>query len=716
MKYSIIQKIMIEKILDENSGVKLGEFYDIFAYDLIEDDVELRLGNNYNKIEHKIDVVDITKVASFLINRNKLSTEEIHSFVLYLNDVFKPSLMSNSEFLYAYENISGKLKTEIGALDVEIKKYKNQEKMAKELVSISNRKEIAIDSKIKISSNKRFIKIAISELEKIRFTLPFNRHKNKKELLLKKHIKYYGNDIELRKPEIEDEYIVNMHHAFTRLGLLIDSRKITDEEITTYVVNLISSIDIKDGRIRKDIVNIIGKLKERLKQTSKEYKSVSDEIKNLESLIDEYENLDVIDEDTLEEYKNHKKELKSIYSLLSSLKEDIHLSNREFKEAIRSERNLVRRNNKNESEQSISTFKEKKYYLDEDLGDKDFFDGLGFYSEKQSNLILTRAQHTFKDYRSSQTPRRMYYLVDEKGSSVSHNYAVSLEEKENQTVVRLHVLNVAPYLSKDVSGFLLDDYYKKLNYSFEPDKYLSNGIAGYLKFKNDQVLPTIAYTFTFDRNYQLKDFNIEQCDGILKTITPEENTILNVIYDMNNTEGNYKRSSKFWETLLQEEFIKYAVNKNLPIIYYGRYLDESYGKYKAGVKIGYQKMDDRLAKLSDLLEDFDRNLFNNVCFKWFKNYRMKHFSMEYDPESYYYLEDIGIINPATFMGYNLQQVINECVFNHNYENSSSYQKIVKDQQEYIKHFNDVIGYIELEDFIELVSEAGQLDNKGKKKF
>ena len=298
MKYSIIQKMMIEKILDENSNVKLEDFYDIFAYDLIEDDVELRLGNNYNKIEHKIDVVDITKVASFLINRNKLSTEEIHSFVLYLNDVFKPSLMSNSEFLYAYENISGKLKTEIGALDVEIKKYKNQEKMAKELVSISNRKEIAIDSKIKISSNKRFIKIAISELEKIRFTLPFNRHKNKKELLLKKHIKYYGNDIELRKPEIEDEYIVNMHHAFTRLGLLIDSRKITDEEITTYVVNLISSIDIKDGRIRKDVVTIISKLKERLKQASKEYKSVSTEIKNLELLIDEYENLDVIDEDT----------------------------------------------------------------------------------------------------------------------------------------------------------------------------------------------------------------------------------------------------------------------------------------------------------------------------------------------------------------------------------------------------------------------------------
>ena len=716
MKYSIIQKMMIEKILDENSNVKLEDFYDIFAYDLIEDDVELRLGNNYNKIEHKIDVVDITKVASFLINRNKLSTEEIHSFVLYLNDVFKPSLMSNSEFLYAYENISGKLKTEIGSLDVEIKKYKNQEKMAKELVSISNRKEIAIDSKIKISSNKRFIKIAISELEKIRFTLPFNRHKNKKELLLKKHIKYYGNDIELRKPEIEDEYIVNMHHAFTRLGLLIDSRKITDEEITTYVVNLISSIDIKDGRIRKDVVTIISKLKERLKQASKEYKSVSTEIKNLELLIDEYENLDVIDEDTLEEYKNHKKELKSIYSLLSSLKEDIHLSNREFKEAIRSERNSVRRNNKNESEQSISTFKEKKYYLDEDLGDKDYFVGLGLFSNKQDDMLAMHVQYLFKDYVSNQTPRRMYYLANEKGYPISHNYAVSLEENENQTKVRLHVLNASPYLSKDVSGFMLDDYYKKLNYSFEPDKCLSSIVAGNLKFKNNQVLPTIAYTFTFDRNYQLKDFNIEKCDGILKTITPEENTILNVIYDVNNTEEKYKRSSRFWETLLQEEFIKYAVNKNLPIIYYGRYLDESYGKYKAGVKIGYQKMDDRLAKLSDLLEDFDRNLFNNVCFKWFKNYRMKHFSMEYDPESYYYLEDIGIINPATFMGYNLQQVINECVFNHKYENSSSYQKIVKDQQEYIKHFNDVIGYIELEDFIELVSEAGQLDIKGKKKF
>ena len=716
MKYSIIQKMMIEKILDENSNIKLGDFYDIFAYDLIEDDLQLRLGNNYNKIEHKIDVVDITKVANFLINRNKLSTEEVHDFVLYLNDVFKPALMTNSDFLYAYDNIIGKLKTEIGALDFEIKKYKNQEKVAKELVSVKHRKEIAVDSKTKLSSNKRFIKIAISELEKIRFTLPFNRHKNKKELLLKKQIKYNGSDIELRRPEIVDDYIINMHRAFANLGMLIDSKKITDEEITAYVVNLISSIDLKDGRIRKDVVTIISKLKERLKQTSKEFKNVSEEIKNLESLIDEYSNFDVIDEDTLEEYKEHKKKLKSIFSLLNSLKEDIHLSNREFKEAIRSERNLVRKHNKFESEQNINTFKEKKYYLDEDLGDKDYFDGLGFYSDKQNDIILTRAKYTFKDYKSSKTPLRMYYPVSEKGYPVSHNYAVSLEEKDNQTIVRLHVLNVSPYLSKDVSGFMLDDYYKKLNYSFETDKYLSNGIAYCLKFNNDQVLPTIAYTFTFDSNYQLRNFDIEKCDGILKTITPEENTILNVIYDMNNTEGIYKRSSKFWETLLQDEFIKYAVNKKLPIIYYGRYLDESYGRYKAGVKIGYQKMDDRLSKLSDLLEDFNRNLFNNVCYKWFKNYRLKHFSMEYDPDSYYYIDDIGIINPATFMGYNLQQVINECVFNHHYENSFVYQRMVKNQQEYIKHFNDVIGYIELEEFIDLVSEAGQLETKGKKKF
>ena len=166
MKYSIIQKMMIEKILDENSNIKLGDFYDIFAYDLIEDDLQLRLGNNYNKIEHKIDVVDITKVASFLINRNNLTTEEIYDYVLYLNDTFKPALMSNIEFLHAYENIIGKIKTEISTLDFEIKKHKKQEKVAKEIVSISNRKEIAIDSKMKISSNKILLLLSTSFISK----------------------------------------------------------------------------------------------------------------------------------------------------------------------------------------------------------------------------------------------------------------------------------------------------------------------------------------------------------------------------------------------------------------------------------------------------------------------------------------------------------------------------------------------------------------------
>ncbi len=155
MQYSLIQETMIEKILDSNSNIKLYDFYDVYAYDLIEDALQDRLGSNYSKINHKITTVDITKVASYLINRNMLGDEDIHNFALYLNDVFKPTLMSDKEFVSAYQSICDKLKYEISNLEVQIKRCKNKEKVDKEVYSLNDRMDdINIKHCEKVSNRK----------------------------------------------------------------------------------------------------------------------------------------------------------------------------------------------------------------------------------------------------------------------------------------------------------------------------------------------------------------------------------------------------------------------------------------------------------------------------------------------------------------------------------------------------------------------------------
>ena len=732
MKYSLIQKIMIDKITEGDSKIKLEDFYDAFSYDLIDEDIEKLLGNNYNKIEHKVTYIDVIKVANALIIRDLLSYNEIYSFVLYLNDIFKPSLMNNNDFKMAYDSICDKLRYEIAIIDSKIKNNKNQAKVEDEKNSIDKRIDIANEKKKELSGNRAFIKISINELEKIKLILKLNTPlvapKNKKEKQHKKQEQKLlrdNNKTEIDKPIIIDERVLVLHRRFKELSLNIDDKNISDEKIQSDIIKLVNSIDKKDSAVKNDIIQVLKKLRIRLKQEDKDYNSVKKEINNLNELLNEYNNIEIISDDALEEYIENKKILKTTYSLLESITKDIELSSKDLRAAITNGRKSIQNENLYDAKQSVVDIKNKNGFLDLEMNDKDYSFRLGSYSEQQPYLLSGYAEKIFDNYKPEDKYINAFYLKNALGKPINHNYVFSIERMDNQTIVRMHVLNIYPKVLDAIKGFWLENYYKQFDDQYNEDVLLDNYLSQKFAFKLNKIVPTIAYKFTFDKDYQLSDFDVEQKSVKVKEINSTENTILENIYDINNTRATYNSLNAFFEDFLKAKFIDYATVNNLPIIYYGRYNIDQREDVKSGKKvdlkmknvIGYQTMDEKSQVLSEILKDYPREDFNSVCRKWCSNYRMKHFSMDYKSDFRYFMTDLGIINPASFMGNNLQMVINEVVLANQEERKNKDNYLLREEQkQLVATLNKVCGYIELDDFIQMVANASSTNNNSKKKF
>lgn len=715
MQYSLIQEIMIEKILDSNSNIRLYDFYDVYAYDLIEDTLQDRLGSNYNKVNHTITTVDIIKVVSYLINRNMLSDEDIHNFALYLNDVFKPTLMSDKEFVLAYQSICDKLKYEIANLEVQIRRSKNKEKVDKEVYSLNDRIDNINYKRGEILSNRRFIKISISELEKIKLSLslnePINKPKNKKDLLIKKHnkqqLKQNGNDV--FKPVVAiDEKTLKAHQGFQSLILDIDDDSKTDKEIQAKVVELISSIDVKeitDDTIKKDVIAAINRLKEHLKDTNRDYKNINKEIKNLSSVLNTYKSIKIIPDNVLEDYKEHKKKLNIIYSILDSLKEDIKYTSNNLKYAIFNERDGKKSENVNKSKKFAEEVRLKNGYIDLEKGDKDHFSKLGYYSDQQDYELEAYSVLTFDNFKPKGTILESFFLKSDSGKPINHNYTMSVERHDDkQTIVRMHVLNIYPYMFSGVAGFWSEYFYNSFN-SIENNEILFSKIANNLKFKEDAMYPTIAYSFYFNDKYELTKFNIENKGIKIRDINNTEEAILTDAYHMNNQDHFYKSQNALFEGLLKNEFIKYATTNNLPVIYYGRYSDNVGNDLKKGKKVGYEKLIEKAEELSSILDNYDRKSHENVWLRWFKNYRMKHFSLKYYDDYVYFMDDLSLLKPACCMGYNLQKVINKSVFENHMRTNNESLALAEEQKKLVSSFNNACGYIDLDDFVKMISDV-----------
>ena len=149
--------------------------------------------------------------------------------------------------------------------------------------------------------------------------------------------------------------------------------------------------------------------------------------------------------------------------------------------------------------------------------------------------------------------------------------------------------------------------------------------------------------------------------------------------------------------------INYILINKLPVIYYGKYnKSEEYVDEKQDK--GKKLLDSNIAEFTSSMSDCDESVLNKAYFAWYQNYKNKHFSLDYRADFNYNLSDLGAINPEKFIGYNFQKVINKCVFSKSKPGMPVYDELVNSQKRYIDKFNKACCYVNLNSFIESLSE------------
>lgn len=722
---AINEKKQIEIILTDLSGQKKREkrpielkyFYEDDtkddAFDLIEDDIADEFGN----IEHySVSLLDIITVANAILENQFnelgydiiLSVDDIRDLVLHINNEFKEKYLADEVFVQELDNLMRNIKVYIEEYSYKIKKYKsNEEDLVRKNLAIEKVKE----AKSKINElyvERKYLKISLTEMEKTRRNLLLAKS-NGTRLIMK------NNGVIIKKININDDVkLSRKRQKLEELAKLIENDSISAKEIASYIFNLVSRDDIKDIRIRNQIKDIVLKLKSKLKNIGDDIKDLREDVIYFDQLAKEIEILDYISEEEYLEIKEIKKELKTSYSILNDIKNDSNFSTKVFKAALKANRKSLIKSNGLSSKSIVMKKIDGDGYYDADIKGVDLRKGLGSYSDYQTNLLLYEIRHIFDKYEADNYSMA-FYIKNEYNKVSSKKYAFSLNEQENNIIVKMHVINIAPYVSYKLKDFWYTEFFKKLHLDYEHDKATLNEVASGLRFKTDGVVPTIAYTFKFDKKYNLEEFEINQDNVMLREIEKHELEVLNDICNYNNDKSY--RNNIFFEKLLQTEFIKFVKSRDLPIIFFGKYNDESYGKYRQAKKIGCEKMGNSIAALADVLYDVDGKTFDSVCWRWYKNYKIKHFSLDYQEDCIYLLEDLGILDPASFMGINTQHILNKKLFlydNNNKKNEMINEKIKNNQKDFIHTFNSAVGYIEIEDFIKMISDIiGNRHNQKK---
>ena len=280
-------------------------------------------------------------------------------------------------------------------------------------------------------------------------------------------------------------------------------------------------------------------------------------------------------------------------------------------------------------------------------------------------------------------------------------YAVSIDNVYGKTIVRIHANDLDESLSDISRQFLTNYYVKQISKTLTREDMLEYKLYynNYL-FKESTTKPTIAYELIFDEDYKLESFDIKKMDVKVREASRDEKNILDKIFAKNKT-MEYHNINQLLIGTVTNEYMKYAQENKIPMIYFGSVVDEYEGNYKKTLKKCCEKMGDKLEEFSSLLLNCSRNTFNSVCYKWYKNFKKRHFELEYHDDYQYHTHDFALTNPFSFMGINNQYLVRKYVLN---KDTSKKEKdnISKRQKEIIKILNSKIKYLDIDYFISLV--------------
>ena len=166
MEMSVIQKVILDRIISGQN--KLSDFYGMFSYDIIEEEVEEICNDKKIKCEQKIiNVFDIMVVGNFLMIDKRLTNDELNDFVSYIANEF-PRNVEYQEYVDVLDSIIDSIKVDVNYLNRKIKTMKSREKNEKQETNITKKKKEMIAKQEELIIKRGYFKISLEEMQNIK--------------------------------------------------------------------------------------------------------------------------------------------------------------------------------------------------------------------------------------------------------------------------------------------------------------------------------------------------------------------------------------------------------------------------------------------------------------------------------------------------------------------------------------------------------------------
>lgn len=272
------------------------------------------------------------------------------------------------------------------------------------------------------------------------------------------------------------------------------------------------------------------------------------------------------------------------------------------------------------------------------------------------------------------------------------NTAYTLIENDKEIILKMHVMNISPYIS---NNSLLKQYAHKFVYNNEDSD--KDFILKGCRYQEDKKYDVITYSLSFYLSGKIKHLNVEQnvIDVTNKYLTlydkNEETNNFMQLYNKSiyKNGGEYEfedvnKINKHFESLLNNLYPVFLKRHKIPFIYYGYSKpDESILlENKNALLIHLCKMD-----RNDALEIL--NIITSRIDKW-------HYTL-YPMDNAVY--DLKLINNFNYLGIENMRMLNEFYFNSHLVNMQRLEQNKKicyqDLDELVKEFNSYINYVDV---------------------
>lgn len=272
------------------------------------------------------------------------------------------------------------------------------------------------------------------------------------------------------------------------------------------------------------------------------------------------------------------------------------------------------------------------------------------------------------------------------------NFAYSIKEQEGHVLLRFHSFDASNFISEN------SEMYRYFANCIMNKEKIDSFISKSFRFKKNELYPVITYQLKISNSGVIQDLNItknvvEVNDRYWEADFSQKK--LQLVFDIYKKvllkNGGYIEESisldginSYFENILNEKFVEYVQNNNLPFIYYGIFEQD-----EKEVLVNKNNISPILSKLDKI--DFER-IHEFIS----KNVDEYHYSNEPIENGSYKL---NLLDSFNYLGLETSKMLSDFVFNQrNLDTDTAWQRMLMEYQnkndKKVKELNSNLNYVD----------------------